>query len=103
MKIEATSHGHDAAAGMPNTSVSGSAQVAAPIPIRIVVESGSSVRLIAAFQPAWQAAAIRTAKKTNASTYARCNAAPGQSFGAEREYCGGRATSAPSSCAACQP
>ena len=30
-------------------------------------------------------------------------AAPGHSFGAVRAYCGGRATSAPSVCAACQP
>src|SRR5712691_7065509 len=47
--------------------MNGAATSAAPIEISTVVASGSSPFLIAAFQPAWQAAANSTAAKTNGS------------------------------------
>ncbi len=46
--------------------------------------------------------ALARARATAPSPHPR-KAAPGHSFGAVRAYCGGRATSAPSVCAACQP
>ena len=52
---------------------------AAPIAISTVVASGSSVRLMLAFQPAWQAAANSTATKTKGSTSARPSRSPPRS------------------------
>src|SRR4051794_776339 len=67
MTIEAISQGHEAGSGQPTNGMIGSATSAAPIAIRTVVASGSSVRLMLAFQPAWQAAANSTAAKTKES------------------------------------
>src|SRR5262245_65691293 len=67
MAIDAISHGHDAGAGVPATGTKASATAPAPSAISAVVASGSSVRLMLAFQPAWQAAANSTARKTNRS------------------------------------
>src|SRR6516162_11044486 len=108
--------GHAAPAGKPTTGRNTAETIAAPIEISTVVASGSSPRLMAAFQPAWHAAANSTAAKTSGSM-ARIilnvcgrsagdrhllpardqsrNAAPAHTFGAARWYCLGRATSAP--------
>src|SRR5215468_6027017 len=59
--------GQAAPAGHPATGSSRPETAAAPIEINTVVASGSSPRLMVAFQPAWQAAANRTAAKTTAS------------------------------------
>ena len=52
---------------------------AAPIDIRMVVASGSSPRLTAAFQPAWHSAANSTATKTKESMKDAFPAAAGYS------------------------
>src|SRR5262245_34268079 len=67
MTIDAISHGQAAAAGRPDQAIAGSATSPAPSTISTVVTSGSSVPLMLAFQPAWQAAANSTARKTNGS------------------------------------
>src|SRR5437762_12281234 len=67
MITEAITHGQAAGAGRPVNGANASATTAAPSEINTVVASGSSPRLIAAFQPAWQAAANSTAAKTNES------------------------------------
>src|SRR6185437_10604849 len=103
MTDDAISHGHDAAAGMAKKGSATSAMAAAPIEIRVVVESGSSPTLISAFQPAWQSAANRTARKTIFSNAHAFAAAGAHSLGPARAYCTGRATSAPKTLAACQP
>ena len=54
-------------AGSPTNGSTASPTIAAPIEISTVVASGSSPRLMAAFQPAWQAAANSTAVKTKES------------------------------------
>src|SRR6185295_1619618 len=65
--IDAISHGQAAAAGRPDQTIAGSATRPAPSAINTVVASGSSVLLMLAFQPAWQAAANSTARKTKGS------------------------------------
>src|ERR1044071_3054900 len=102
MTIEAISHGHAAAAGNPVIGVKASATTPEPTEINVVVASGLSPTLISAFQPAWQSAASRTARKTKFSNVQRATAGA-HSFGPERAYCTGRGTSAPSAFAACQP
>src|SRR4051812_20865503 len=67
MVTDATTHGHAAAAGNPTNGNARSATSAAPSEIITVATSGSTPRLITAFQPAWHAAAKRTAAKTNVS------------------------------------
>jgi hypothetical protein len=52
MMIEAISQGHDAGAGRPDHAIHGSATRPAPTAINTVVASGSSVRLMLAFQAA---------------------------------------------------
>src|SRR5882757_5120154 len=98
MRIEATIHGHAAKAGRPTNGKKTSATTPEPSEISVVVDSGSRPTLISAFQPAWQSAANRTARKTKFSTpVAQAPVAAGaQSLGPARAYCGGRATSAPS-------
>src|SRR2546423_8854155 len=64
MITEAITHGEAAGAGRPANGAGASATTAAPSEINSVVASGSSPRLIAGFQPAWQAAANSTAAKT---------------------------------------
>src|SRR5215469_1797531 len=59
--------GHAAPAGKPTTGRNTAETIAAPIEISTVVASGSSPRLMVAFQPAWQAAANSTAAKTSGS------------------------------------
>ena len=66
MTTEAASHGQ-AAHGTPTNGESASATIPEPTEIRVVVESGSSPTFIRAFQPAWHAAANKTAKKTKVS------------------------------------
>src|SRR5262249_62427709 len=118
MSTDATHHGHAARAGNPATGNKAHATIAAPMEINTVVASGSRPPLIVAFQPAWQAAASRTAAKTNGSMARRIpgffglssadvcrvlwgrvhqsrNAAPAHTFGAARWYCLGRATPPP--------
>src|SRR5487761_2279616 len=101
MITDAISQGQAAEAGKPTSGSSTSATTPEPIEISVVVESGSSPILISAFQPAWQAAANRTARKTRFSKPHPFAGA--HSLGPARAYCGGRATSAPSALAACQP
>src|SRR6476619_4344841 len=67
MTIEAISQGQEASSGQPANGMIGSANTAAPMAISTVVASGSSVLLMLAFQPAWQAAANSTARKTKGS------------------------------------
>src|SRR6516225_1378620 len=67
MSTEAPHHGHAAAAGKPTTGRNTAETIAAPIEISTVVASGSSPRLMVAFQPAWHAAANSTAAKTSGS------------------------------------
>src|SRR6478609_8953967 len=71
MTMEAISHGQPGSSGMPANGTIGSATRPAPIAINTVVASGSRVRLMLAFQPAWHAAANSTAMKTNGSIRAR--------------------------------
>jgi hypothetical protein len=52
MTTEAISQGHAGSAGQPANGIVGSATRPAPIAISTVVASGSSVRLMLAFQPA---------------------------------------------------
>src|SRR5438874_2253537 len=59
--------GHDAAAGSPTSGNASAATIIAPSDTTTIIASGSRPRLIAAFQPAWQAAANRTAMKTKGS------------------------------------
>src|SRR6185312_6507294 len=61
---DAISQGQAAEAGMPTSGTSARATKPAPSEIKVVVDSGSSPTLISAFQPAWQAAANKTARKT---------------------------------------
>src|SRR5215475_297231 len=65
--IEAISQGHAAHAGMPTNGMNRNATRPAPTEINVVVDSGSRPTLISAFQPAWQAAANKTARKTTFS------------------------------------
>jgi hypothetical protein len=67
ISTEAPHHGHAAAAGKPTIGRNTAATIAAPIEISTVVASGSSPRLMVAFQPAWHAAANSTATKTSGS------------------------------------
>src|ERR1019366_2118230 len=103
MTTEAISQGHAAEAGSPASGSNTSATTPEPIEINVVVESGSSPTLISAFQPAWQSAANSTARKTRFANRYAFAAAGAHSLGPARAYCGGRATSAPSALAACQP
>src|SRR4029077_4328562 len=64
---DAISQGQAAEAGMPTSGTSARATKPAPSEIKVVVDSGSSPTLISAFQPAWQAAANKTARKTKFS------------------------------------
>src|SRR5258705_13668626 len=59
--------GHAGAAGRPTKGTNPSATTAAPIEMATVMASGSSPRLMVAFQAAWQAAANSTAVKTKVS------------------------------------
>src|ERR1039457_6820553 len=70
MTTEATSQGQAGDAGRPTNGRNAIATTPEPIEISVVVESGSSPTLISAFQPAWQSAANRTARKTKFSTSA---------------------------------
>src|SRR6185437_1511527 len=103
MTTEEISQGQAAWAGAPTNGRKNSATKLEPIEIKVVVESGSSPTLINAFQPAWQSAANKTARKTRFSNPQAFAAAGAQSLGPARAYCTGRATSAPSVLAACQP
>src|SRR5437016_1378651 len=67
-------HGQAAGCGNPAIGTNASETIAAPTEMSTVVASGSSPRLIAAFQPAWQAAANSTAAKTKGSINLRCAA-----------------------------
>ena len=67
ISTEAMTHGQAALSGHPVNGSIATPTSAAPIDIRIVVASGSSPRLTAAFQPAWQSAANSTATKTKES------------------------------------
>ncbi len=67
MITEAISQGQAAPAGKPTSGSNTSATTPEPIEISVVVESGSSPILISAFQPAWQSAANKTARKTKFS------------------------------------
>src|SRR5262245_56224646 len=78
MSTEATTHGHAAAAGRPVSGSSGTATRAAPSEIRTAMASGSSPCFTTTFQPAWQAAATRTAAKTKAAIGYSCEM-PGNS------------------------
>src|SRR5262245_24986477 len=69
--IEAISQGHAADAGMPPNGRNKNATRPAPTEINVVVDNGSRPTLISAFQPAWQAAANKTARKTAFSISAR--------------------------------
>jgi hypothetical protein len=64
------SHGHAAGIGMPTNGKHARLTTPEPTEIRVVVESGSSPTLMSAFQPAWHAAANRTAAKTKPCTRA---------------------------------
>src|SRR5512135_1600511 len=67
MTTDAISQGQAAQAGTPTNGRNIKATTPDPIEISVVVESGSSPTLISAFQPAWQAAANKTARKTKFS------------------------------------
>src|SRR5215831_16204222 len=67
MSTDAPHQGHAAAAGQPTIGRTAAETIAAPSEINTVVASGSSPRLMVAFQPAWQAAANSTAAKTKVS------------------------------------
>jgi hypothetical protein len=67
MITEAVTQGHAGASGRPAKGMRASAITPAPIAMREVAETVSMAPLMAAFQPAWQAAARRTAAKTNES------------------------------------
>ncbi len=67
MTTEAITQGHAAASGKPANGRIARATTPAPIAMSDVVETVSIPPLMAAFQPAWQAAANRTAAKTNES------------------------------------
>src|SRR6516165_1584702 len=67
MTTEVVTHGQAVLSGNPTNGRKGSATTPAPIAMREVVETVSTPPLMAAFQPAWQAAANRTAAKTNES------------------------------------
>src|SRR5262245_39333981 len=71
MATEASTHGQAADAGRPTTGTATSDTSAAPSEIATVVASGSSPRLMLAFQPAWQAAANSTTAKTRESMLRR--------------------------------
>src|SRR5215510_3440596 len=71
MATEASTHGQAADAGRPTIGTAMSDTSAAPSEIATVVASGSSPRLMLAFQPAWQAAANSTAAKTRESMLRR--------------------------------
>src|SRR5581483_2742407 len=64
MTVEATIQIQAAGAGMPTNGRLESATTPEPSEISVVVDSGSRPTLISAFQPAWQTAANRTARKT---------------------------------------
>src|SRR4030081_2305868 len=67
MSTEATTQGCAGAGGRPTNGSMGNATTPAPTAISTVVRSGSRPRLMVAFQPAWAAAANRTAAKTRES------------------------------------
>src|SRR5260370_40431263 len=67
MKTEPITQGHAGATGRPTNGRIASATTPAPIAMTDVVETVSIPPLMAAFQPAWQAAANSTAAKTNGS------------------------------------
>src|SRR6476659_5260385 len=79
MTTDAASQGQAAKAGTPTSGKNTSATTPEPIEISVVVDSGSSPTLISAFQPAWQAAAKKTAFsisgchcRGNPSDFAKC-------------------------------
>src|SRR6478752_7270124 len=72
MATDAANHGQAAQAGAPTSGMNTSATAPDPIEINVVVESGSRPTLISAFQPAWQAAANKTARKTKFSITSAC-------------------------------
>src|ERR1700745_221723 len=67
MATDASNQGQAAPAGTPVSGTNAKATTPAPSDISVVVDSGSSPILISAFQPEWQAAANRTARKTKCS------------------------------------
>src|SRR5260370_42578726 len=71
ISTDAPHHGHAAPAGKPTSGRNAAATIAALVEINTVVASGSSPPLIVACQPAWQAAANRTAANTGGSTARR--------------------------------
>ena len=68
ISTEAMTQGQAAAAGRPVNGNIARPTNAAPTDIRTVVTRGSRPRLTAAFQPAWQSAANKTAAKTKRSS-----------------------------------
>src|SRR2546430_10133656 len=64
MMTEAITHGQAGAGGSPANGNNTRATTPAPIAMSEVVETVSKPPLVAAFQPAWQAAANSTAAKT---------------------------------------
>src|SRR6185437_5694418 len=102
MSTDVTSHGHADAAGIPTSGSKTSATTPEPREINTVVDRGSRPILMSVFQPAWQTAANSTARKTALATQTFA-AAGAHNLGPARRYWRGRATSAPSAFAACQP
>src|SRR6266851_10043822 len=67
MMTEPITQGHAGASGKPTNGSNTRATTPAPTAMSDVVETVSIAPLMAAFQPAWQAAANRTAAKTKGS------------------------------------
>src|SRR5215212_2064205 len=80
---DAISHGHAGSGGTGTNSKSGSDTRPAIAAISTIARNGSSRILTSAFHHAWNAAATKTAAKTNGSIYA-FSLAPAGSYGALR-------------------
>src|SRR5579872_4189837 len=64
MTTEATIQGQAAALGRPVIGKAGSAITPQAKQMSVIARNGSSLILMSAFQPAWSAAAVKTARKT---------------------------------------
>src|SRR2546423_9313698 len=84
---EATTYNHAGTSGSPTKGSSTSATAPAPIAISDVVRTVSSPTLMAAFQPAWQAAPNRTAAKTkDDKCQSRCATRPYDALGGAPKF-----------------
>src|SRR4026209_2177568 len=93
---EARTQGQDATLGMPTEMARGRARAPEAAATRDVATIGSTLSLRSAFQPAWKAAAVSTARKTKRSM------AEGAPIGGQQSIAAGAVQPIMGACAACR-